>query len=315
MTFGRFFANRLWTAVLTLVIVSTLIFTLQRLLPGDPILAIAGDELDPAVLNDLRRKYQLDQPIFVQYFAWASRLFQGDLGMSLRNNMPVSQLLAMKLPITVQLAAMAMMFALAVGIPSGVLAATAHRNWRGSAANFAAIAGMSIPTFWLGILMIMLFSVQLGWLPSSGYVSPMEDLGRNLSTLLMPAVALGVGVAGVLGRHARGSMMTALSSDYIRTARAKGLPDRTVTYRHALRNAWIPVITLSMIEFGHLLAGAVITEQIFSIPGMGKLIVDAVLYRDYAVVQGIVLVAAAMYIGLNLLADLLYYVANPKMRG
>lgn len=315
MSFGRFFATRAWTALLTLLIVSTLIFTMQRLLPGDPILALAGDELDPAVLAELRSKYQLDKPLVVQYFAWAGQLFRGDLGMSLRNSMPVSQLLGMKLPITVQLASMAMLFALVVGIPGGVLAATAHRTNRGAAANVAAIAGMSIPTFWLGILMIMLFSVHLGWLPSSGYVSPAEDLGRNLLTLLMPAVALGVGVAGVLARHARGSMMTALSSDYIRTARAKGLPDRTVTYKHALRNAWIPVITLGMIEFGHLLAGAVITEQIFSIPGMGKLMVDAVLYRDYAVVQGIVLVAAAMYIGLNLLADLLYYVANPKMRG
>jgi peptide/nickel transport system permease protein len=182
-------------------------------------------------------------------------------------------------------------------------------------ANAFALWGLSTPNFWLGILMILLFSVQLGWLPASGYVSPFEDLGANLAAMIMPAFVLGNALAAVLMRHTRSAMLQVLSADYIRTARSKGLREAPVVLKHALRNALVPVVTLGALEFGTLLSGAVLTEQVFTIPGFGKLIVDAVFNRDYAVVQGVVLVTASAYIGLNLLADLAYFALNPRLRG
>jgi peptide/nickel transport system permease protein len=182
-------------------------------------------------------------------------------------------------------------------------------------ANVMALWGISTPNFWLGILMIMLFSVQLGWLPASGYVSPFEDLGANLAAMIMPAFVLGNGIAAVLMRHTRSAMLQVLSADYVRTARAKGLGERTVVLKHGLRNAMTPIITLGALEFGTLLSGAVLTEQVFSIPGFGKLIVDAVFNRDYAVIQGVVLFTSSVYILLNLMADMAYFLVNPRLRG
>jgi peptide/nickel transport system permease protein len=209
---------------------------------------------------------------------------------------------------------MAMLFAVAIGIPAGVLSAVKKGTAWDVGANVFALWGLSTPNFWLGIMLIFLFSVQLGWLPASGFVSPFEDLGRSLATTVMPAFVLGNAIAAVLMRHMRSAMLQAMSADYVRTARAKGLGERTVVLRHALRNALTPVITLGALEFGTLLSGAVLTEQVFSIPGFGKLIVDAVFNRDYAVVQGVVLVTATVYILLNLLADVLYVLVNPRLR-
>jgi peptide/nickel transport system permease protein len=210
---------------------------------------------------------------------------------------------------------MAMLIALVIGIPTGIVSAVGKGSTWDYAANVVALWGLSTPNFWLGILMILLFSVQLGWLPASGYVSPFEDLKGNLAAMIMPAFVLGNAIAAVLMRHTRSAMLQVLNADYVRTARAKGLDERTVVLKHALRNALTPIITLGALEFGTLLSGAVLTEQVFSIPGFGKLIVDAVFNRDYAVVQGVVLFTSSVYIVLNLLADLAYFLVNPRLRG
>ena len=311
---GRFLVRRLAALVPTLFLVSVLIFGLQQLLPGDPAIAMAGEERDPAAIAYLRAKFHLDDPVPVRYGYWLRGVLHGDLGDSVRIQKPVTELIAEKLPVTLELAALAMAIALAIGIGAGVASAALRDTKWDYAANLFALWGLSTPNFWLGILMILLFSVKLGWLPATGYVSPWEDLRGNLATMIMPAFVLGNAIAAVLMRHTRSAMLQVLSSDYIRTARAKGLASRRVLLRHALRNALIPIITLGALEFGTLLSGAVLTEQVFSIPGFGKLIVDAVFNRDYSVVQGVVLFTATMYIGLNLLADVAYFLVNPRMR-
>ncbi len=310
-----FLPRRLLQLIPTLFVVSVLIFMLQQLLPGDPALVMAGEEKDPEVIEQIRRQYRLDQPLPIQYLYWIGGVLQGDLGESMRIKQPVASLIADKLPVTLQLATMAMLFALLIGIPAGVLSAVKKGTAWDTAANVFALWGLSTPNFWLGILLIFLFSVQLGWLPASGFVSPWEDPWQSLATTVMPAFVLGNAIAAVLMRHTRSAMLQAMSADYVRTARAKGLREQAVVLRHALRNALTPVITLGALEFGTLLSGAVLTEQVFSVPGFGKLIVDAVFNRDYAVVQGVVLVTATVYILLNLIADVLYVLVNPRLRG
>ena len=315
MTLPRYVARRLVVLVPTLFFVSLLIFSLQQLLPGDAAVALAGEEHDPVAVAAIRQKYHLDRPVPIQYAIWMGRVLRGDFGESMRNKIPVSQLLAAKLPVTVELAVCSMAIALLIGIPAGIIAAVKHGRPVAVAANVLALSGLSVPHFWLGIMLILLFAVHLGWLPASGYVSPWEDLRRNLATIALPSFVLGTGVGGIMMRHTRGAMVETLGADYVRTARAKSVRERMVVLKHALRNALIPVVTLGAIEFGRLLSGAVLTEQIFAIPGVGKLLVDGVFNRDYAVVQGVVLVSATLYVVLNLLADLLYFVANPRLRG
>ena len=311
----NFLVHRLATIIPTLFFVSVLIFGLQQLLPGDPAIALAGEERDPNVIAYLREKFHLDEPFPVRYAYWAGGVLHGDLGESVRIQKPVLDLILEKLPVTMQLAAMALVIALAIGIIAGIVSAVKKDTVWDYAANIVALWGLSTPNFWLGILLILLFSVSLGWLPASGYVSPFEDLGANLKSMIMPAFVLGNAIAAVLMRHTRSAMLQVLSADYVRTARAKGLLERVVVLKHALRNALIPIITLGALEFGTLLSGAVLTEQVFTIPGFGKPIVDAVFNRDYAVVQGVVLFTATAYITLNLLADLAYFLVNPRMRG
>ena len=309
-----FLVKRVLTLLPTLVFVSMLIFGLQQLLPGDPAKILAGEEQDPAVVAYLRGKLHLDDPLPLRYAYWVGGVLHGDLGDSIRTQQPVRRLIADKLPVTLELALLAFAVALAIGIPAGVVSAAKRGTAWDWGANVFALWGLSTPNFWLGILLILLFSVQLGWLPASGYVSPFEDLRANLASMVMPAFVLGNAIAAVLMRHTRSSMLQVLSSDYIRTARAKGLAERTVILKHALRSALTPIITLGALELGTLLSGAVLTEQVFSIPGFGKLIVDAVFNRDYAVVQGVVLVTASAYMLLNLAADLAYFVVNPRLR-
>jgi len=309
-----YFVRRLASMVPTLVFVSMLIFGLQQLLPGDPAQMLAGEDQRPEVIEHYRQKLHLDKPIVVQYGYWMSGVLQGDLGESTRAQLPVRDLILQKLPVTVELALLSMLIALLISIPAGVISAVKRGSaWDHGAAVFA-LSGLSMPNFWLGIMMILLFSVELGWLPASGYVSPFEDLGANLAAMLMPAIVLGTGISAVLMRHTRSSMLQVLAADYVRTARAKGLTERVVVVKHALRNALTPVITLGALELGTLLSGAVLTEQVFTIPGFGKLIIDAVFNRDYAVVQGVVLVTATAYILLNLMADMAYFVFNPRLR-
>lgn len=309
-----FIGRRILIAIPTIVLISIFVFTLQQLLPGDPVLAMAGEERDPEVLEYLREKYRLNDPIIVQYFAWIGNALQGDLGISLRTNQPVTELIAEKLPVTIQLATMALVIAMVIGIPAGVLSAYKKGTWIDWVANVVALSGLSVPNFWLGIMMILLISVQLGWLPASGYQPFSEDPVESIRTMLMPAFVLGTAIAATLMRHTRSAMLSVLKSDYIRTARAKGLSERIVLVKHALRNALVPIVTVTTLLFGELLAGAVLTEQIFTIPGFGKLVVDAVFNRDYAVVQGIVLCTGVAFIFMNLLADVAYRILNPRMR-
>jgi peptide/nickel transport system permease protein len=311
----KFLLQRLATIIPTLFFVSILIFGLQQLLPGDPATALAGEDHDPNVIAYLRAKFHLDEPLYMRYFYWANGVVHGDLGESVRIQKPVTDLILEKLPVTLQLASMAIVIAIVFGVSAGIVSAVKKDTAWDYAANVFALWGLSTPNFWLGILLIMLFAVKLGWLPASGYVSPFADLKGNLAAMIMPAFVLGNAFAAVLMRHTRSAMLQVLSADYVRTARAKGLEERTVVLKHALRNALVPVITLGALGFGELLGGTVLTETVFSIPGFGKLIVDAVFNRDYSVVQGVVLFTATVYITLNLLADLAYFLVNPRMRG
>ncbi|MDM7850120.1 ABC transporter permease [Pseudochrobactrum kiredjianiae] len=306
--------RRCLVVIPTLFLVSVIVFGMQKLLPGDPILALAGEDRDPQTIAYLQEKYRLNDPIVTQYTSWLGRILTGDFGISIRTEKPVLELIVQKLPVTLQLAAFAMIVALLIGVPAGIISAVRKGTLTDYSINVAALSGLSIPNFWLGILLILVVSVQWQLLPSSGYTSPLEDLGQNIRTMIMPAFVLGTGLAGVLMRHTRSAMLGVLRSDYVRTARAKGLNEKTVILRHALRNALVPIITLTTLLFGELLAGAVLTEQIFTIPGFGKLIVDAVFTRDYAVVQGVVLCTAVGFILMNLLADILYIIVNPRLR-
>jgi len=309
-----FIGRRILVAIPTIILISIFVFSLQQLLPGDPILAMAGEERDPETIEYLREKYGFNDPIPVQYVKWVSGVLQGDLGISLRSNQPVTELLLQKLPVTIQLAVMAMIFAIAIGVPMGIVSAVKKGTTLDYAANLIALSGLSIPNFWLGIMLILLVSVKWGLLPASGYVSPTEDFWRSIETMLMPAFVLGTALAATLMRHTRSAMLGVLKSDYVRTARAKGLNERRVILKHAFRNALVPIVTLMALLFGELIAGAVLTEQIFTIPGFGKLVVDAVFNRDYAVVQGIVLCTAVGFIIMNLLADAAYFALNPRLR-
>ena len=309
--------NRIAQIIPTLLLVSVLVFCLQQLMPGDPAMVLAGEERgDAKVLAQIRAELWLDRSLPVQYLHWIGNVLHGDLGYSWRIRQPVSGLIANKLPVTLQLGA----HGVRVRGADRRAGRESSRRCNGISfwdylANAIGLAGLSTPTFWLGIMLILLVSVNLGWLPPSGYVSLAEDWRQSLATTIMPAFVLGNAIAAILMRHTRAAMLTALDQDYVRTARAKGLRESGVVLRHALRNALIPVVTLGALELGTLLSGAVLTEQVFSIPGFGKMIVDAVFNRDYPVVQGVVLVTAFLYVMLNLLADILYVVINPRLRG
>jgi len=308
-----FVGRRALTAIPTLFIVTLMVFAIQRSLPGDPALILAGEQRDPEVIAFIRQRYRLDDPIPVQYVAWLGQLARGDLGRSLRTNERVLDLIAAKLPVTVELAVLSMLVAVAIALPVGVLAAVK----RGTAVDYGgtalALTGISVPNFWLGIMLILLVSVRLGWLPASGYVPLSEGVWENLKRMIMPAFVLGTGLAAVLMRQLRSSMLGVLRQDFVRTARAKGLRGAVVVVRHAARNALIPVVTILGLQLGALLSGAVLTEQVFTIPGFGKLVVDAVFNRDYAVVQGVVLITATGYILINLLVDVAYAVLDPRI--
>jgi peptide/nickel transport system permease protein len=307
-------ARRVAVALPTLFLVMLFVFVLQRLLPGDPLLVMAGEERDPKVLEELRELYRMNDPIPVQFLAWLGEVLGGNFGVSMRTGEPVIKLVAQTLPVTIQIALASILIALAIGIPMGVLSAVKKGTALDYLANMVSLSGLSIPNFWLGIILILLVSVKLKWLPASGYASVFEHPWQAFQTTIMPAFVLGSGLAATLMRHTRSAMLEVLRLDYIRTAYAKGLLRGAVIYKHALRNALVPIVTLSALLFGQLLAGAVLTEQVFTIPGFGKLIVDAVFNRDYGVVQGVVLCTAIAFILMNLVADVLYILLNPRLR-
>ena len=310
----RYIVNRLFTVIPTLFVVSVVVFGLQQMLPGDAAIALAGESLDPAIVAQIRADRHLDQSIIVQYSLWLDGVLQGDLGQSLRNNVSVAQLISEKLPATAILSVMAMGWAVLIGVPAGIVSALYKGRGPDYVANVVGLAGLSVPPFWLGLMLILFVSVRLGLLPASGYVSPLTDPGAALRSLLLPSFVLGINIAAVMMRHTRSAMVTSMAADYIRTARAKGLFERRVVLRHGLRNALLLLITMGTLQAGQLLAGAVLTEQVFTIPGFGRLIIDAVYTRDYAVVQGVVLVNAIIYVSLNLAADIAYGAADPRIR-
>ncbi|WP_413282748.1 ABC transporter permease [Vibrio sp. MA40-2] len=310
----KFIRKRIYTAIPTLFLISLFIFGLQKLIPGDPALILAGEDRSPEAIAYIRDMYHLNEPLINQYLYWLGDALRGDLGTSIRSDEPVMSLLLSKLPVTLELSILAMLFAIVISIPMSVLAATRKNSGWDFTSSLIALAGQSIPNFWLGFMMILLVSVRWGLLPASGYVGPTESLIQNLQTMVMPAFVLGTGLAATLFRHSRGSMLEVLAQDFIRTARAKGVSRKVIYLKHALRNALIPVVTMATIQFGELLGGAVLTEQVFTIPGLGKLIVDSVYNRDFPVVQGVVMFSALMFILSNILADVTYYLLDPKLR-
>jgi len=310
----EFLVRRAFISAVTLVLISLIVFTGVRMIPGDPARVMAGTDADAAGLEEVREKYGLHDPIPVQYVRWIGLALRGDLGESIRTRQSVAWTVAIKLPITVELACLALLIALALAIPAGVIAAVRRNTAWDILASAASLCGVSIPNFWLGIMLILLVSVRLGWLPASGFVPLFEDPVANVKRMLMPALVLGTALAAVLMRQTRNAMIEVLSADYIRTARSKGLAGFAVVVRHALRNALIPVVTILGLQMGALMGGAVVTESIFVLPGFGRLIVEAVFTRDYPVVQGVVLITASSYVLINLLVDISYTVLNPRIR-
>jgi peptide/nickel transport system permease protein len=309
---GGFLLRKTGAALVVLVAASMLVFIGVRAIPGDPAIALGGESRDPAVLAAIRHKYLLDRPLPVQYAHWIWLALHGDLGADQRE-LPVAHTIVTRIPITLELAILAMLVATLVGIPAGVIAAVRRGKPEDYAVTTGALVGLSVPHFWLGLLFIIWFAVDLHWLPASGYVGLSHPLD-NLEHMVMPAIVLGAGFAAVLMRQMRSSMLNSLGADYVRTARAKGMSEWQVVGRHAFRNSLITITTLIGLQLGALISGAVITETIFGIAGFGRLTIEAVNQRDYALIQGVVLVAAAGYVIVNLLVDIVYSLLNPRIR-
>jgi peptide/nickel transport system permease protein len=310
---GGFLLRRVGAALIVIWLASVLVFAGVRALPGDPALALGGESRDPAVLTAIRHKYGLDQPLPVQYVKWTWLALHGDLGIDTRE-LPVAHTIVTRLPITLELAFLAVLLGSLIGIVTGVIAAWRRGKSADYAATTFAFVGLSVPHFWLGLLLIVLFAVKLGWLPASGYVSFTHDPVENLRHLLLPVVVLGTGLSAIVMRQMRSAMLDSLTADYVRTARAKGVPEWRVVGVHAFRNSLITVTTIIGVQLGTLISGAVITEQIFGIAGFGRLTIDAVGQRDYALIQGVVLVTAAGYVLVNLCVDVVYSLLNPRIR-
>jgi peptide/nickel transport system permease protein len=311
---GRFILGRLLAIVPVLVLVTAGVFFLIHLTPGDPIDAMMAESADPSVKAALSRQLGLDQPIHVQYLRWMGRVLHGDLGRSIRNNQPVIEDVGHRIRPSVELALLAILIALVVAFPLGILSAARRNTPVDGAGTTFALIGICMPNFLIALLLIFLFGVTLRWLPVSGYTDPLEDPVNGLRSLTLPAITLGLALGAVITRTLRSSLIEALSEDYVRTGRAKGLPEGAIVGRHALKNSLIPVVTVLGLQLGGLIGGAVITEYVFALPGVGRLVVDAVFARDYPLVQGVVLLIALAYIATNLLVDLVYGFLDPRIR-
>jgi peptide/nickel transport system permease protein len=311
---GRYLLRRLLESAVTLVLASLVVFLGVRALPGDPARTLAGEESDPATLAAIRHEYGLDQSFPVQYATYVRKAVSGDLGRSPRTGIPVADSIRHALPVTLQLAAFAIVIAVTIGILAGVVAAVRRRRPAEWGANAVSLLGLSVPNFWFGQMVILLLAIAYPIFPASGFVSVFDDPVESLRHLLLPALVLGSALAAVIMRQTRSAMLDALTADYVRTARAKGLSGPQVIFGHALRNSLIVVVTIVGLQLGALISGAVVTEQVFVLPGFGKLTIDAVFTRDYPMIQGVALVTAAAYILINLLVDLLYSVIDPRIR-
>jgi peptide/nickel transport system permease protein len=309
---GGFLLRKAGAALVVVFLASILVFLGVRAIPGDPAIALGGENRDPAVLAAIRHKYLLDRPLPVQYGHWIWLALHGDLGLDQRE-LPVAHTIVSRIPLTLELAVLSMLIATLVGIPAGVIAAVRRGKPEDYFATTGALIGLSVPHFWLGLLFIIWFAVDLHWLPSGGYVTMHHPID-NLRHMIMPAVVLGAGFSAVLMRQMRSSMLNSLGADYVRTARAKGLSEWSVVWRHAFRNSLITIATVMGLQLGALISGAVITETVFQIAGFGRLTIDSIQQRDYTLIQGVVLVAATGYVVVNLLVDIVYSLLNPRIR-
>ncbi|HET8632192.1 MAG TPA: nickel ABC transporter permease [Thermomicrobiales bacterium] len=311
---GRYILRRLVAMIPVIFIVSLIVFSLIHLTPGDPAQTMLGEEATPKEVAALRAKLGLDQPLSVQYVKWAGAVLHGDLGRSIRSNQPVSEAIRDRLPVTVELALLAMVISLVIAIPVGVVAAMRRNSVADAASTVAALLGVSLPNFFLAILLILVLAVKLRWLPPFGYVPLLKDPAGNLERMIMPAITLGTALAAVVMRQMRSSLLEVLGQDYIRTVRAKGLGELRMVRFHALKNALIPVVTVVGLQIGGLLGGAIITETIFALPGIGRLLVDSIFQRDFPLVQGVVLFVAVAFLFSNLAVDLFYAYLDPRIR-
>ncbi len=310
----RLLAGRLAQMLPVMLIVTIVIFGLTNLLPGDATITLLGEQASPEARARARAAYGLDDPIPVRYATWLVRAAQGDLGRSLRSNEPVTQMLRNRVPVTLELSALSILVAVVIGLPAGVLSARFRGGWIDVLASLVSLCGMAVPYFWLGVLLILLFAVGLGLFPPSGYVAFSVDPVANLRHLVLPSLTIGLAFAALVMRQTRAAMLQVLSQDYIRTARAKGLRERTVVMHHGLRNALIPVVTVIGLQIGALLGGAVVTETVFAMPGLGRMLVEGIFQRDFPAVQGAVLFIVAAVLVVNLLTDLLYAVLDPRAK-
>ena len=310
----KFILHRALATVPVLFLLSLIVFSLIHLIPGDPVQIMLGEENDPHALQALRRELGLDRPIVEQFLGWLWRLLHGDFGRSLRSHQPVLEAISERLPVTIELTVVAMLISLSIALPAGVISALRRNSALDVLSTMTALTGVSIPNFFLGILLIVAFAQELQWLPSSGYVSPLESLALNLKTILLPAVTLGTGLAAIIMRMTRSSLLEVLRHDYVLTARAKGLAESGVIMRHALKNALLPVTTILGLQMGTLLGGAVLTETIFALPGLGRLVVDSIFARDFPIVQGVILFLALTRITCNFVVDITYALLDPRIR-
>jgi peptide/nickel transport system permease protein len=311
---GRYLARKLAQMLPVALIVTIIVFALTNLLPGDPTVTILGEQATAEQRAAVRVEYGLDRPAPLRYVEWLARAAQGDFGRSLRTREHVSEMLAARVPVTLQLTFVAILIAVAIGVPAGIMAA----RFRGSAidvvVSFVAMSSVAIPYFWMGVMLILFFSLRLGWLPPSGYVPFFEDPVQNLRLMVLPAVTIGTAFAALVMRQTRASMLQVLTQDYIRTARAKGMSEPRVVLKHALRNALIPVSTVVGLQIGALLGGAVVTETVFAMPGLGRMLVDGIFQRDFPVIQGAILFIVVAVFAVNVLTDLLYRLFDPRVK-
>lgn len=306
-------ARRLLSLFPTVVIASLVIFSLTLLLPGDPTIAILGEEASIAEREALRRELGLDRPIYVQYLNWIGSILSGDFGTSLRTKEPVLDMLLQRGPVTMQLTVLAIFLSVVLGVPLGVVAAVKQNTLFDLIAGTAAVTSLAIPYFWAGILLIMAFSVGLSWLPAGGFIPITQNIWGNLLTMILPALSVGTAMAALVMRQTRGSLIECMSQDYIRTARAKGASEARVVLLHGLRNALVPVATVIGLQASVMIGGAVVTETIFSLPGLGRMIVDGVFWRDFTVVQGAILFVVLMVVLINLLTDIICIMLDPRI--
>jgi peptide/nickel transport system permease protein len=309
-----YIARRLLGVIPVLILVAIAAFLLIHLVPGDPAMVMLGSDASPQQVQTLRMQLGLDRSLPEQFIVWLRHVLRGNLGESFFLGRPVTQALMERLPATMQLAVLSLIFSLLIGIPAGLIAAVRQNTWWDQLVMATAIGGISVPSFWLGLAMILVFSVQLGWLPSGGYTPLWENVWQGLRTLTLPAISLGAMQAALIARMTRASMLEVLRQDYVRTARSKGLGHWLVILKHALKNAMIPVITTIGTAFGVLLGGAVVVEIVFTYPGLGRLVVLAVQRRDYPLVQGALLLTSVIYVAVNLAVDLLYGVCDPRIK-